>query len=94
MDKKEAKVVISKKLKQLESLSYREFVNWIACRKVEVYEEVGDSGVKYQIEIEAMWDDKPEGAIRVMAGIDDGALLSALKPITLDFLITKDGAIK
>ena len=94
MDKKEAKTILDKKLKELQSHSWDEFQSWIACKKVEVYEEEGQSGAKYQIEIEAMWDDKPDDWIRVIAGIDDGGLVSSFSPITSDFLIAKDGSME
>jgi hypothetical protein len=45
----------------------------------------------YQIEVQVMWDDKPDGAILVMGGIDDGGW-SAFAPITESFLVDPTGA--
>jgi hypothetical protein len=46
---------------------------------------VGASGACYQIEIQASWDDKPNGNIRVVGSIDDGGL-RAFFPLTEDFI--------
>lgn len=50
----------------------------------------GPSGTVYQIEIEAFWDGRPGGEIRMMGSIDDGGL-RALMPLTDDFIIRPDG---
>jgi hypothetical protein len=49
-----------------------------------------DSGTWYQGEVQVMWDDKPDGAIRVMASIDDGGC-RAFVPLTDDFILAPDG---
>ncbi len=49
-----------------------------------------ESGTKYQLEIQAVWDDKKDGNLRVVGSIDDGGL-RAFKPITNDFIITPNG---
>lgn len=49
------------------------------------YEVRGPSGTLYQIEIEAFWDDKQSGNIRVMGSIDDGGL-RAFVPLSEDFI--------
>lgn len=94
MNKEEAKDVLNNRLKSLESISYKDLTDWIACKKVEVYEDEGKSGAKYQIEIEAFYDDQTKEVIRVLASIDDGGLLSAFSPITSDFLKFKDGRVE
>ena len=54
------------------------------------FEVTGESGTWYQGEIQVFWDDKPDGAIRVMASIDDGGW-RALVPLTDDFIVAPDG---
>ena len=44
------------------------------------------TGTTYQAEIEAFWDDKPNGAIRVLFALDGGSV-SALHPITDSLLV-------
>lgn len=41
-------------------------------------------------EVQAFWDDEPDGAIRVMASIDDGGW-RAFVPLTEDFILAPDG---
>ena len=54
------------------------------------FEETAASGTRYQGEVQVFWDDKPEGAIRVMASIDDGGW-RAFVPLTDDFILAPDG---
>ena len=58
----------------------------------ETVQVVGTSGAKYQIEVSAMWDDEPNGVLRIRGTIDDGGL-RALVPLVSDFLIAPNGAI-
>jgi hypothetical protein len=50
----------------------------------------GPDGREYQIEIEAIWDDQPGGAIRVVGAIDDGSFRPGL-PLSEDFLAMPEG---
>jgi hypothetical protein len=52
---------------------------------------VDNSGVEYQIEIEAFWDDQAAGHLRLVASIDDGGW-RALAPITDGFVVAPDGS--
>ena len=54
------------------------------------FETDAPSGTKYEVEIEAVWDNHPGGNLRVLAHIDDGAL-RAFVPLTEDFIISPDG---
>lgn len=47
-------------------------------------------GTQCCVEINAMWDDKPEGNIRVIVSIDNGGW-RALVPVTESFVIARDG---
>jgi hypothetical protein len=49
-------------------------------------------GKTYNIEIEAFWDDKPGGNLRIVISIDDGGWRT-FAPLTTDFLIGADGKI-
>jgi hypothetical protein len=53
-------------------------------------ELVGPSGTTYQLEVEAHWDARPGGNIRVIGAIDDGGTRSFV-PLTADFLLAPDG---
>lgn len=45
----------------------------------------GTGGRSYQIEIQAIWDTRPGGNIRILASIDDGGW-TAFHPLTVDFI--------
>jgi len=85
MDKNEARSILQELLDDLKSRAREDLLELIAnpiC-----VEKKGPSGAIYQIECEALWDAEPGGDLRVMASIDDGGFLSALKPLTADFLV-------
>lgn len=50
----------------------------------------GDSR-ECQVEIDAMWDHKPNANIRVFVMIDDGGL-RAFCPVSTDFIVAPDGS--
>ena len=88
MDKKEARALLAAKLAEYRRLGYAALVDKIGDD--ECPEVTGPSGVAYQVEIQFLWDDKPNGAVRVMGAIDDGGL-RALMPLCDDFIIAPDG---
>ena len=53
---------------------------------------VGASGVEYCVEIQGVWDNGKPGDLRILVGIDDGYLRSALRPLTDDFVMAPDGS--
>ena len=76
-------------MKRFVELSYEECVALIGDQQVTSV--CGGSGVGYQIEVEAFWDSKPGGLVRVLGSIDDGTLRAAFRPVSDDFLIGPDG---
>jgi len=54
-----------------------------------VLEIEAQDGTKCQVEINASWDDRPNGDIRVGFSIDDGGW-RAFVPVTNSFIITPD----
>lgn len=50
-----------------------------------------ESGTRYQVEVQVLWDDKPDGAIRVIGSIDDGDW-RAFAPLTDSFILAPDGS--
>ena len=84
MDKKEAKRIITEQLEKYRSKSYQELIQLIDTEPI-TYELTSNSNTKYQIEIEAFWDDKPNGNMRVIGYIDDGGF-RAFSPLSDDFI--------
>jgi hypothetical protein len=84
MDKEEATLIIQEELKALRIMPHAELAQMVNAEPV-TGERIGPSGKHYQIEIQAFWDDKPNGNIRVMGSIDDGGLRTFL-PLSDDFI--------
>jgi hypothetical protein len=91
MDKVEARSLLEAFVDELQSHSREELLGLIS--QPVCLEMPGASGAVYQIEYEAFWDAEPGGDLRVMASIDDGRLLRALKPLTADFLVSPQGKV-
>lgn len=88
MDKQEAKRLLTTKLADYRRLGYADLVAKIG--EIDCLEVIGASEVEYQIEVQFMWDSKPDGDVLVSAGIDDGGL-SAFAPLCEGFTVTPDG---
>ena len=52
---------------------------------------VEESGVQYQVEVQAFWDGRQPGNLRVIVAIDDGGW-RAFKPLSTDFIVASDGS--
>lgn len=93
MNKAEAKEILTQELVHLQDKSFEDLQNLI--NTPDIYELTGASGASYQIEIQAVWDNPREGfgALRIIASIDDGGLLSAFLPLTAGFIMDADGTI-
>ena len=80
MNRKEAKAVLKCEFDKLAVLSYRELVTCLLDRS-ERFDVVGSSGARYHVELDASWDDLPEGNLRIVGAIDDGGWRRLL-PVT------------
>ena len=87
MDTKEASEILDVQLRKYRSLEYSQLKKFVELDKASVIEITGKSGTKYQVELQAFWDDKPDGDLRVMLSIDDGGL-RAFKPLSKDLIIS------
>ncbi len=52
----------------------------------------GPSGTSYQIGVQAAWDDRPGGNLRVVGGIDDRGWRS-FAPLIQSFIVGRDGSV-
>lgn len=50
-----------------------------------------ESGVQYQVEVQAFWDGRQPGNLRVIIAIDDGGW-RAFRPLSTDFIVASDGS--
>jgi hypothetical protein len=88
MDRAEARGILLAQLEPWRRRSYAELSGRIG--ESSRFETTGQSGTLYQGDVQVFWDDKPNGAVRVMAAIDDGGL-RAFVPLTQDFILGSDG---
>jgi hypothetical protein len=91
MNKEEASQILRFELSKLRSMKNEELLDLITLPIQ--YDISGPIWHQYQVEIQAVWDDPSEenGNVRVIASIDDGSLISSLRPITLDFILSSSG---
>ncbi len=91
MNKLVAREILESELKKYRSMGYQELSSLIDSPRN--YQMIGPDGCDYQLEVQAFWDQprKPGGDLRVIASIDDGGFLSSLRPLTLDFILTREG---
>ena len=53
---------------------------------------VAESGVEYQVEVQAFWDrPRHPGNLRVIIGVDDGGWRSSFSPLSTAFIVAPDG---
>jgi hypothetical protein len=88
VNKREASELLSVALRAYRALPYSDLVARIGA--VESTTVIGSLDVEYQIEIQFLWDARPQGAIRVWGAIDDGRL-RALFPLCDSFILAPDG---
>jgi hypothetical protein len=89
VDKQEANAELSRIVAAYKSRSYDEWIARIEGEAI-AFEVTAASGRRYQVEIQAVWDDREGGDVRVMFGIDDGGWRAFL-PLTDSFIIRRDG---
>ena len=90
MDKEEARQILGEEVAKLRQRSYDDLRDSL-LRGSQTFEVVGPSGTDYQVEIDAVWDSKKDGPLRVFALIDDGGIRS-LAPMSDSFIVAPDGS--
>ncbi len=88
MDNAEAKAVLLQESAKYRAKSYGDLKGLLG--RQETYQVRGPSGVVYQLEVQAFWDDKPNDVLRVRAAIDDKGV-RAYVPMVEDFLMAAAG---
>jgi hypothetical protein len=89
MNLDEAQAVLRGELERYRSNSRGELQRLLS--EQDVKEVRGASGTIYQVEIEAVWDDRIGGDLRVLGHIDDRGI-RAFAPLTRDFIVAPDGS--
>ena len=91
MDKKEARSTLAEHLAGYRSRSYAELAAWVRERRISTPEALAPSGIRYQIEVQFFWDDKPDGDVRVSGSISDGRGIRTFVPLTDSFIMSAEG---
>jgi hypothetical protein len=88
MDTNEARGILLAESAKYRAKNYGDLVALL--RHQDTYEIIGPSETVYQLELQAFWDDKATGVLRVRTAIDDRGI-RAYVPMIEDFLVTSDG---
>jgi hypothetical protein len=89
MNKEEAKQLLESAVHELRERSRSELERLLNNPDVSTVR--GKSGATYQVEKEAVWDDKKGQDLRVMVLIDDGGW-RAFSPMSESFIVAADGS--
>ncbi len=90
MNKDEAAQVAEARLNELRRIPHAQLVEeWLKQPRSE--SATAPSGRTYQLEIEAVWDDRREKHLRVWVLVDDGGWRASL-PLSRDFIVAPDGS--
>jgi len=85
MNKEKARAVLEDELRKYRAKPYAALKDMIG--QVDAYQITTLDGLAYQIEIQILWDGKPDADIRVIGAIDDGGW-AAFSPSCDDFIMT------
>ena len=89
MNSAEAKQLLEEAVERLRGRSRAQLARLLGNPEVSTVK--GPSGQTYQVETEAIWDDREGQDLRVMVLIDDGGW-SSLSPMSKSFIIAPDGS--
>jgi len=89
MESHEARTVLAEVICRYRAMTYEELQRLL--KEQDCFGTRRASGVAYQIAVEAVWDNKPGGNLRVLVHVDDGGL-RAFVPLTEDFIMAPDGS--
>ena len=90
MDRDEAKTILVRELTGYRKRSYGELLCLLEAP--ETKEVKAPSGDIYQLEFQAVWDNRHKKHLRIIAAIDDGGF-RAFVPLTRDFILTPEGTV-
>jgi hypothetical protein len=90
MDEHEAREILSRQIENARSRNYEDLIRLIL--EPVTHEVMGASGTWYQVEWNAVWDDKRTRHLRVLINIDDGTQEWTRRPLGEDFIMAPDGS--
>jgi ribosomal protein S8 len=88
MDKKEAITILEEHLVRFSRRDYRELAVLVEEKHIDTFEALGNSGTRYQVEIQFLWDDQSGGLIKIFGSVDNGGIRSYF-PLSRSELISR-----
>jgi len=90
-DKIEAESLLRKRMDEMRQRTYEDLLKLLD--KADVIEVGGETDKKYQIEINAAWEDATKTRLHVSGSIDDGGLRAWINwsPLVQSFIAFPDG---
>lgn len=89
MDKMEARTLLEQELRKYRVKTYAELAQMVDSEP-DCYEIAATSGKWYQLEVQAFWDGKLGGNVRIIGAMDDGGW-RAFAPLSDSFIKTPEG---
>lgn len=90
MDKAEARVVAKAQLERFRSKPFADLKPLL--EKVEAFGVNASSGQAYDIEVHAIWDERPDGNIRIFCEASAG-FWSSMFPVCESFVMSPEGRL-
>lgn len=84
--------ILLSQINLLKEKPYSYFKELLEKNEVITKEVIGHNGIKYDLEVIAVWDDKNEEKIRIIVSVSDG-MLSSIFPKSSGFLISPNVVI-
>lgn len=84
----EAQAILKREILRLRSLPYDDLVRYLEPYAFEI---TAPSGRMFQVEVEALWDDRKRGHLRVIVSMDAGTGWRVRPYKSDDFIITPNG---
>jgi hypothetical protein len=90
MNREQAQSILSAEVERLRTVSYEELVARL-LEKQETFETAAPDGIRYQVELQGLWDDQTARNLRVFVNVDDGGWRASV-PLTDGFIRAPDGS--
>ncbi len=91
-DVEEAMGILQEQMKQVRDVPYERLSELMGASNVQSFDLAGPSGIEYDVEVESVWDDVPNGNIRVNIVVFEKGWTSFI-PVTGSFVMAPDGTI-
>jgi hypothetical protein len=88
----EATKVLADQLEEVKKVPYDRLAALMGVKNVESFDITAESGTKYDVEVESLWQDKEGGSIQVNIVVFENDL-SSMIPAETSFIMTPDGSV-